>query len=169
MNLEVRPSLEKFNIRKLTEEDADKYREIRLKGLETDPQGFGSNIEEESQKDDEFWKRRLGNPERSFYVAEEGDKFVSTAASRKLDQDNYIIMAVYTLPEFRGKNLSTQLINQLISDAKQKGVKKMSLHVKIDNENAIKVYEKIGFKITEVYEQDGKITDSYTMEKDIAQ
>ena len=55
MKFEQKQSPEKFNIKKLTVEDADKYREIRLKGLETDPQSFGSTYEEEAIKDEEYW------------------------------------------------------------------------------------------------------------------
>ncbi len=165
MSQEVIPSIEKFKIKKLTAEDANKYKNLRLTGSKTNPENFNNTFEEESEKDNEFWRAMLSNPDRSFYVAEEGNEFISTAGSKKIDQDEFMIMAVYTLPEFRGRHLAPELINELISEAKQKGVKKMSLHVNERNADAIKVYEKLGFKIIKVYEKDGKPTDSYVMEK----
>jgi ribosomal protein S18 acetylase RimI-like enzyme len=167
MKFEQKQSPEKFNIKKLTVEDADKYREIRLKGLETDPQSFGSTYEEEAIKDEEYWKERLLNPKRTFYVAEEGDKFISTATSNNYDENIWSIQAVYTLPEFRGKGLSETLIRKLIDEAGQKGAKLITLGVNQKNSNAISLYEKLGFKIVreKIKEAKDGDRDYFHMEK----
>ncbi|MEK7586114.1 MAG: GNAT family N-acetyltransferase [Patescibacteria group bacterium] len=171
MNLEIKPGIEKFNIKKLEADDAVKYREIRLKGLETDPQSFGDDLKEESKKDDEYWKRKLSKPDRSYYAAEENNIFISTAGAIDIDSKSSMIVGVYTLPEHRGKKISTQLINSLLIEAKRKGLEKVSLQVNIENEDAIKVYERIGFKIVENNKNkemgDKEAHSLYLMEKDL--
>lgn len=172
MSFEQRKSLEKFNIRKLVTLDSEKFRNLRLTALKTDPQTFGGSYEDESKKDEEYWKSRISDPQRSFFVAEEGGNFIATAASMRMNSGNYMITGVYTLENFRGNKLSTQLIQCLIDEAKQKGAKFMDLHVNSENENAIRIYEKLGFKIIKTEKEkmgDGKIYDLHLMGKDLAQ
>ena len=160
---------ERFNIKKLTVEDAEKYKQIRLKGLQTDFASFGDTWENESKKDDKYWEEKISKPGRSFYAAEDKDIFVSTAGTVDNTSEKSTIIAVYTLPEYRGKNLSTQIINQIINNAKQKRLKRIQLHVNADNIEALKVYEKIGFNVISTEKGklrgDGKLHDSHTMEK----
>ena len=47
----------------------------------------------------------------------------------------------------RGKGIGTFLMSELISRAKNNGVSRMTLEVKDGNTNAIKLYEKFGFKV----------------------
>ena len=166
-------SLEKFNLKKLTSEDIVKYKNIRLNGLKTDPRTFGATFEKEAQKDEEYWKGRLLKNNSSVYAIDNGNIFISTAASKKLTNETMGIFGVYTMPEFRGKNLSTQLINHILEEAKQSGVKVVSLHVNTNNENAIHVYEKLGFKIIKTDKDikmgDGNMHDLYFMEKNLIQ
>ena len=169
MNPEKIKSLEKVTFKKVLPEDWEKFKEIRLKGLQTDPQAFGGTFESESQEDEAYWKDRFSNPERCFYVAEEGSKFVATAGSKKIAEDNWMIVAVYTLPEFRGKNLSQELINKVIEEAKSTGSKKVSLFVNVGQEGALSLYKKMGFEIIRTEKDqkmgDGKTYDEFYMEK----
>lgn len=167
MKFEQHQCPEKFEIKKLTADDWEKFRELRLKGLQTDPESFARSYEEEVAYDADYWTTRLANTDRTYYVAEDGDRFVATATSNKYAQDTYSIQAVYTLPEFRGKGLSETLITKLIDEAKQKGAKKITLAVNQKNTNALSLYKKLGFTIaTEKVREtkDGK-RDYFYMEK----
>ena len=153
---------EKIVFKKVSPDDWEKFRDIRLKGLQTDPQAFGGTFESESAEDESYWKDRFSNPERCFYAAEEGNAYIATAGSKKIAEDNWMIMAVYTLLEFRGKNISQELINRVIDEAKNSGAKKVSLMVNLQQEAAINLYKKMGFEIIKIEKEqkmgDGKIT-----------
>lgn len=169
MNQEQIQSPEKISFKKVSPDDWEKFREIRLKGLQTDPQAFGGTFESESQENEEYWKEKFSNPERCFYAAEEEGIFVATAGSKKIAEDNWMIVAVYTLPEFRGKKISQELINRIINEAKNTGAAKVSLMVNPIQESAVRLYERMGFKIVKIEKDqkmgDGKIYDEYYMEK----
>lgn len=162
---------EKISFKKVSPDDWQKFRDIRLKGLQTDPQAFGGTFESESQQNEEYWKERFSNPERCFYAAEDGNIFVATAGSKKIAEDNWMIVAVYTLPEFRGKNISKELIERIIGEAKKAGASKVSLMVNPQQENAVSLYKKMGFEIIKIEKEqkmgDGKFYDEYYMEKEL--
>lgn len=63
--------------------------------------------------------------------------------------DEFHIGTLATLPESRGMGVGTKLLLQAEEVAKQKGFNKLSLTVKQKNEGARKLYERVGFKITE--------------------
>ncbi|MEM2102130.1 MAG: GNAT family N-acetyltransferase [Candidatus Bathyarchaeia archaeon] len=54
---------------------------------------------------------------------------------------------VYVLPEFRGKGIGKKLVVRCLNRLKTEGVKAVRLMVLTENEVAVKLYEKLGFKI----------------------
>ena len=62
------------------------------------------------------------------------------------DNECYISnIAVY--PEFRGHKLGTNLLLKMEEEAKSCGAKKMALDVYVDNEGAIRLYQRLGYSI----------------------
>jgi GNAT superfamily N-acetyltransferase len=53
------------------------------------------------------------------------------------------ILNMYTLPEYRGKGLSTSLLHKLLEEAKSCGLTKVYLHATNDG---INIYKKAGFR-----------------------
>ncbi len=49
------------------------------------------------------------------------------------------------LPEYRGQGIGRQLLEASIAKAWKKGITRIELEVRADNEHAIKLYEKVGF------------------------
>jgi ribosomal protein S18 acetylase RimI-like enzyme len=50
------------------------------------------------------------------------------------------------LPGYRGQGLGKRLLMACIHKAKSKGITRIQLHVRADNDVAIKLYESVGFK-----------------------
>jgi ribosomal protein S18 acetylase RimI-like enzyme len=163
--------LNKFsmNIRITVPDDWQKFREIRLMGMNTDPQAFGGDLTEEKNRKEPQWRERLGSPERLFYIAEEGDRFVSMAGAKKIADKRWLLVGVYTRPEYRGKGLARQLIEKVITELQHKGVDAIRLMVNIDQKDAVHLYEKLDFKIVKTLKDekmtDGSLHDEYLMEK----
>jgi GNAT superfamily N-acetyltransferase len=85
------------------------------------------------------------------FMALNGDKVVSFGAMviKKIPGDSsepvYLegdILNMYTVPEERRKGYSAVILQELIDEAKRRGISKISLHTSIDGE---KLYRKFGF------------------------
>lgn len=50
------------------------------------------------------------------------------------------------ISEFRGKGIGTALLDQLVEEAKKKGIEKLSLSVDPTNRAALHLYQRFGFK-----------------------
>jgi len=70
-------------------------------------------------------------------------------------------------PNFAGQGFGKKIINQVISDAKSSGIKKVELMVEEDNQGAIEFYKKLGFvvegKSAHSICRDGEMIDDYYM------
>lgn len=162
---------EQLNIRELTPNDWEQYRNIRLIAMQTDPRTFSATFEEEKNREESYWVEMLSKKGRSTYGAYKKDDLAAIATHLQIDSDNYRISGVYTLEQWRGKNLSTDLITRLIDDIKKKGAKKISLNVNTKNDPAVHLYEKLGFKIVgtrkDIKMGDGNVHSQYQMELDL--
>lgn len=68
-------------------------------------------------------------------------------AKEYLKFDNYAYVGfMFVKPEFRGKGVSQQIISRLKTWAKSKDLNELQLDVYDENLNAIRAYEKFGFK-----------------------
>jgi len=66
-----------------------------------------------------------------------------------------IWLGIAVAEKYRGVGLGAIMMNQLISFAKQQGVREIKLSVDNDNEAAIQLYQKLGFKLVEKKETFG--------------
>ncbi|MFX1427335.1 MAG: GNAT family N-acetyltransferase [Promethearchaeota archaeon] len=64
------------------------------------------------------------------------------------EYDYYILSLIEILPKFQNLGIGTNLIQKLLSDAKEQQ-KNVYLQVLISNKKAKKLYERLGFKIIE--------------------
>ena len=60
------------------------------------------------------------------------------------------IEAICVDEKYRGNGIGTQLLEHLRNTGKEQGCTDMYLTVNQENENAIKVYEKFGFKVKNI-------------------
>ena len=170
MSQEKITSPERFETKKLSSADWEKFKELRLKALQSDPQAFGGTYESEVSHDQEYWKTLLDNPERCFFAAEHQNTLIATAGAKKIqDRDSaYAIIGVYTSPEFRGKGVSSRLISLVEDEVKNRGIKQLELWVNAEQEHAVASYKKAGFAVTGTLNEkmgDGKSHDVFVMDK----
>ena len=65
----------------------------------------------------------------------------------RAEDNEYYISNVAVYPEFRSANLGTSLILRIEKEAKSSGARKMVLDVDIDNEGAIRLYNRLGYLV----------------------
>lgn len=88
----------------------------------------------------------------------------------KREADSLFLSKLYFKKAYRGRNLSRQVLDFLVSLCKENGLKKIWLTVNRHNLNTIAIYQKLGFHITEESASDignGFVMDDYIMEKPI--
>lgn len=73
--------------------------------------------------------------------------------------DNYDLIEIGILPEFQNKGYGSKLLKESIKDKQ-----KILLEVSIENENAIKLYKSLDFKILRTIPNYYKNTSAYLME-----
>jgi ribosomal protein S18 acetylase RimI-like enzyme len=86
-------------------------------------------------------------------VAEDTDMIIATGYAQirrskaSLNHDNHSYLGfMYVSPDFRGREINKDLVEQLIFWSKSKGVQAIYLEVYSENNSAIKAYEKVGFE-----------------------
>ncbi|WP_375750766.1 GNAT family N-acetyltransferase [Vibrio sp. HN007] len=90
----------------------------------------------------------------------------------KVSEDHYRICRVFIAKEFRGKGLSTSMLEALISKAKEQlNCTRLSLAVFTHNAPAIACYKSLGFEVVKTENNrvtfEGESWDLYRMERSI--
>ena len=105
----------------------------------------------EQEAFDQPWRERMFIPEvedeNAYYlVGVRGDEVICYGGFHKvLDEAHITNIAVRA--DSRGRGIGTLLMSELISRARMLGVKYMTLEVRDNNENAIKLYKSFGFTV----------------------
>ena len=93
---------------------------------------------------DEF-KKELENPIASYFVALCNEKVVAYGGFWWVMFEAEITnIAVH--PDFRRNKIASRILDKMIEKCRETGTSKLHLEVREDNEKAISLYEKYGFK-----------------------
>jgi len=85
----------------------------------------------------------------SFYCLLDDEKLIGTVALKKIDDYTVELKALYLDKSYRGKHLGSRLINVAIDEARKLGYKSIVLDSMSKYKDALRLYEKYGFKNTE--------------------
>ncbi|WP_318671150.1 GNAT family N-acetyltransferase [Paenibacillus sp. PSB04] len=132
-------------------QDAEIYRELRLKSLKENPEAFLTTYEIEKDKPIEQLRRNLIASHNRFTLGAFINSgligivtFVRESNPKTVHKGN--IYAMYVQPEFRGNGAGKSLVQELISKAKQcDGLEQINLTVISNNNAAKRLYESFGF------------------------
>ena len=134
-------------VRQLAAPDAAAFRDIRLEGLQTNPEAFGSTYEAEKDRPIESFVESLSKSHMAGAFVD-GDLlgvagFYVLAGPKLAHRAN--IWGVYVRPVGRGKGLGRAIISHLLEAAATQ-VKQVHLSVVTDNAPAVRLYEQLGFR-----------------------
>jgi ribosomal protein S18 acetylase RimI-like enzyme len=160
-------------IRLLTPEDAPRYRDIRLEGLQQDPDAFSSTFERESAMPLSWFEERIVN----------GNIFGAFAGSELLGVAGYwpqqgvkvshkaTLWGMYVRQTARKLGLGRRLVEAVVSHATGR-VEQLQLGVAGDNEAACWLYRNTGFseygREMKALKQDGRYSDEILMVRFLA-
>lgn len=105
---------------------------------------------------------------QGFIVAEKHHKIIGFIVGLPLNNQTAKILMLSILESQRRQNIGSELLKQFIIEIVLNNIKNIELEVRIDNNKAIKFYQKHGFKIIDkinkFYQNQ---EDAYTMRKTI--
>lgn len=109
---------------------------------------------------------KYGLPEGRLYIAFYHGELAGCIGLRKIDEWNCEMKRLYVRPAFRGKHIGSNLVQQIIKDAKDIGYSHMLLDTLPFLKSAINMYETIGFYEIPSY-NDSPMTTSIYMKLDL--
>ena len=86
-----------------------------------------------------------------FYCLIDNDNVIGTVALKRFDDDSAELKALYLDSEYRGKGFGSMMINKVIEEARSLGYKSIVLDSMSQYKDALRLYEKAGFKSIEKY------------------
>lgn len=160
------PKKPEAEIVKLTPDDWELLKDMRLRALQTDPLAFGRTYNEELQLRDEDWKEKLAEPDSEWFFSKKDDKFIAMAgihfAKRATIQHRAEIVGVFVEPEYRKQGIGEDLMRKIIAKLKANSrTAKIELNVRTPQEPAIEMYKKLGFRTVGIHEKNAKIEGKY--------
>ncbi|MDD5937271.1 MAG: ribosomal protein S18-alanine N-acetyltransferase [Clostridiales bacterium] len=98
----------------------------------------------------EPWSREsflseVETPNHIYLVAEEEEDILGYCGLWEVAGEGQITN-VCVAPEHRGKAVATQMLEELLAYAQEMDIKASTLEVRVSNEPAIRLYEKLGFE-----------------------
>jgi RimJ/RimL family protein N-acetyltransferase len=140
--------MSQFSIRRLTVEDAERFREIRLEALQRHPEAFGADFDDEMQQTLTWFADRL----TSSYVFGGFDEnrellgVVAVACGNAVKtRHNASLWGMYVRPTARGTGLSRSLLDRATEEALRQ-CRSVRLGVVTTNHAAQRLYSAAGFR-----------------------
>ena len=115
------------------------------------PEHVAAVVEMERQCFSDHWREKsvaseLDNP-LSLWLIAEADGVVAGYVGSQTVLDSADMMNLAVSQDFRRQGIGEQLVNSLTEALAEKGVKTLLLEVRISNEPAKQLYQKLGFEI----------------------
>jgi ribosomal-protein-alanine N-acetyltransferase len=95
---------------------------------------------------DAFTNELMSNTHSIYMVIQEDDTIIAYAGLWNIVGEGHITN-IAVKKERRGVGFGRKITEALIYEGKKQGITSFTLEVRVSNENAIKLYEKLGFEI----------------------
>ncbi len=168
-----------MRIIKLNAKDWQKYKDIRIEALESEPLAYAKTPKESLAEPDCYWRERLELSENisgnSKYFVEVDSKIVGMAdvvIENKKEKIKHIanIYGVYISKPYRGRGYGKKLLKTVLKEIeKRKEIRKVKIGVNPIQKAALTLYKSLGFKEVGTFKDelkvDGKYYDEIVLEK----
>jgi len=135
---------------RLGPDDWARYRTLRLAALASDPDAFGSQLHEEADQPEAFWRQRVAHRAVDTLLAHEaGDDLGLVVVAPAWDGgDDGAIYSLWVKPEGRGRGVGDALMAAAEAAAVRRGLVTLRLEVGSHNHAAQRLYERAGYRPT---------------------
>jgi diamine N-acetyltransferase len=163
-----------ISVEMISPDEWEKYKKIRLEALKNHPEAFGAQYEREAKRTDEEWQEiaaKFQDPKYrlKMFAARDGDEFVGMGGFFRGDPGVANLFELYVKKDQRGKNIGAELLAKILSTIEQDGrFNQVKLVVNKEQKEAFSLYEKFGFRVTEIMKDDNlNLQNSYLMVKNL--
>lgn len=149
----MEPGISDLVVRRIRPEDWAVARSLRLRGLADAPDAFARTYQEESLQPDAFWVDRAAaactGKGIATFLAFDGHKPAGITTGIVDDGGQPQLVSMWVDPALRGRRLGESLVNAVVQWALDGGFERLSLWVNEDNDSAIRLYQRVGFRSTD--------------------
>ncbi|GAA4538259.1 GNAT family N-acetyltransferase [Amycolatopsis samaneae] len=139
-----------LSVRRLTTTDVSVLRDLRLRSLADTPENFGELVAVEGAKPDSEWADSLR--ERAWFAGFDEDTPVALVCGLPGEAE-WLLFSMWVAPPARGNGFAARLVAAVRAAAAEAGARAVVLQVFEDNARARRIYERLGFVATGVWEE----------------
>ena len=155
-------------IRRLSADELELYRAIRLEALRSEPSSFATTIEDWLRLSPEGWRAKMAS---AVFVAFEGNEPVGMMGLSRLTPSRMKhrarLVGVYLRKSLRGSGIAADLLDAVCDHAKSIGIQQLELAVSVKAAPALRFYERHSFeavgRIPNALRDEGEILDELIM------
>ena len=137
-----------MDIQRLTPQEWERFRRIRLASLKDSPGAFGSTLGEVKDLREADWRKQLEEISTFVAVHEGTDIGVVRGALARTDPSMALLLSMWVAPLCRRRRVGGQLIQAVVEWARSAGLSRLVLDVADDNLAAVALYSREGFEST---------------------
>jgi ribosomal protein S18 acetylase RimI-like enzyme len=149
-------------LRRLSADDAELFRDIRLEGLQREPYAFGSTFELESEQPLSYFADRIGRS--AIFGAFRGSELLGVVGYAVQPGPKHahkgLLWGMYVQPDARQAGIARKLVEAAIEHARGR-VELLQLSVVSENEAARRLYASLGFEEYGVEKHGAKYRGQY--------
>lgn len=141
-----------MQIRRLCSDEVALFRKLRLQALADAPLAFRETLDEAQQRSDDEWQqavRSLAEDDQQIQLlAEKDGTVVGMIAGLRDRQDPTLtwVASLWVQDAYRGQGIASTLLATLLDWAKETHKTRLRLRVMENNETAIAIYRRAGFR-----------------------
>ncbi|MDO9497923.1 MAG: GNAT family N-acetyltransferase [Nocardioides sp.] len=140
------------DVRTLTADDWQLFREVRLQALADAPDAFGRTLAEASEESPEQWQAKTAGPGPIVVLLEGGTPVAMGGVFAPEHEPRAVVWGMWTAPEARGRGYGARLLRELVAWCHEQGPPEVLLHVTEGNDAARRLYLAHGFEPTGEWE-----------------
>ena len=168
MNVVVGTDIMSIQIRKLTPNESNLYRKIRLECLREYPENFSSDFEVEKSKKTLFFQPFIESSSTNNFIigAFHENNLIGICGFNRYDKakTNHRgrIIHVYVTPSYQGHNIGHGLVKATVDNVfKTTDTEQIEINVLTTNTKAKGIYERLGFESYGIQKRSLKINGDY--------
>lgn len=146
------------HIRRVRSGEWSDLRSMRLRALAEAPTAFGSTLGQEQGFADDLWRERcLGSSsgcDRATFIAEREGNWIGMvtglAGQQGQAQKSVLLVGMFVTAPSRREGIGVALVDELSSWARDCGASQIALWVTSDNDPAVALYQRCGYRLTGV-------------------
>lgn len=135
-------------IQRLSVDEGERLRRLRLASLKDAPDAFGSTFQDVAARPQDSWRSQLQRLPTFVAVLAGVDSGIVRSSPHSEQAHTAYLLSMWVAPHARGQGVGEALIGAVINWSRDEGYTRLVLDVGNDNQFAIALYARKGFKPT---------------------